>query len=154
MTADKCQALVDEAVSLDRTIAELQERLDAIKNDLILAARDLDGTRTDGGGLAVVIEGRECISRVVFPGPSLKASIKKTDKDFPKILALAGDVFQKLFRPSTSCKPVPDFRESARLLLDKDKAARLIRLCEKDSPPTVSFETTEKFGEEFFAAEK
>ena len=46
--------------------------------------------------------------------------------------------------PTISYKPVENFRTEAAALLPKAEANKLIKLCQTDSAPRVSFETTER----------
>jgi hypothetical protein len=41
-------------------------------------------------------------------------------------------------------KPVENFRDEAKALLAKAEANKLIKLCQTESAPRVSFETTER----------
>ena len=61
-----------------------------------------------------------------------------------KIKQLAGAVFSRLFIPTISFKPVEKFRDEAKALLAKAEANKLIKLCQTESAPRVSFETTER----------
>ncbi len=56
-----------------------------------------------------------------------------------KIRQLAGTVFSRLFIPTISLKPVENFREEAMALLAKTEANKLIKLCQTESAPRVSF---------------
>jgi hypothetical protein len=146
MNADARKEWIKEAITIARAVADMEERLAVIKATLVMEALkdENKGVATKGGGQSVTFAGEECVARVVFPGPSLAASVKNTDADFPKIVKAAGAHFRALFRPQTTCKPVADFRELAQQLLG-DKAPALIELLEKESKPTVSFEVTESF---------
>ena len=100
---------------------------------------------TDGGSLRWTAEGNGgCIARVNFPAPSLKSKIEGEGKAIEKIKQLAGAVFCRLFIPTIRFKPVEDFRDEAKTLLAKAEANKLIKLCQTDSAPRVSFETTER----------
>jgi hypothetical protein len=57
---------------------------------------------------------------------------------------VAGAVFSRLFIPTISFKPVENFRDEAKALLAKAEANKLIKLCQTDSAPRVSFETAER----------
>ena len=142
----KLQNLVTEAVSLDREISEQTERLKEIKAQLVEAAREHEDelVLTDGGGLRWTAEGHDgCIARVNFPAPSLKSKIDE-GKPIEKIKQLAGAVFSRLFIPTISFRPVENFREEAKALLAKAEANKLIKLCQTESAPRVSFETAER----------
>ncbi len=143
----KLQNLVTEAVSLDREISQHTERLKEIKAQLVEAAREREDelVPTDGGGLRWTAGGNDgCIARVNFPAPSLKSKIEGEGKAIEKIKQLAGAVFSRLFVPTISFKPVENFREEARTLLAKSEATKLIKLCQTESAPRVSFETAER----------
>jgi len=155
MNEKKIGELVRETVLLVQAISEMQERLEQNKAALVTEAqaRKSEGRKTEGGGLAVAFNGEDSMARVVFPGPKL-VSFRKTDAAYEKISAAAGTFFKMLFRPTTSYKPVKDFREEARLLLREGKQAEtLIELCEEKSAPTVSFEVVEKFVDDWPGAE-
>jgi hypothetical protein len=146
MTA-KLQNIVTEAVRLDREISEQTERLKALKAQLVEAAGEHENelAPTDGGGLRWTAEGKDgCIARVNFPAPSLKSKIEGEGKGIEKIKQLAGTVFSRLFIPTISFKPVENFREEANALLAKTEATKLIKLCQTESAPRVSFETAER----------
>jgi hypothetical protein len=143
----KIQNLVTEAVSLDREISDQTERLKEIKAQLVEAAREREDelVPTDGGGLRWTAEGNDgCIARVNFPAPSLKSKIDGEGKPIEKIRQLAGAVFSRLFIPTITFKPVENFRDEARALLAKTEANKLIKLCQSESAPRVSFETAER----------
>ncbi len=143
----KLQNLVTEAVSLDREISEQTDRLKELKAKLVEAAREHEDelVPTDGGGLRWTAEGNDgCIARVNFPAPSLKSKIDGEGKPIEKIKQLAGALFSRLFIPTISFKPVENFRDESRALLAKADANKLIKLCQTESAPRVSFETTER----------
>jgi hypothetical protein len=143
----KLQNLISEAVSLDREISDQTERLKEIKAQLVEAAREREDelVPTDGGGLRWTSEGNDgCIARVNFPAPSLKSKIDGEGKPIDKIKQLAGTVFCRLFIPTSTFKLVENFRDEARALLAKGEANKLIKLCQTESAPRVSFETTER----------
>ncbi len=143
----KLQNLVTEAVSLEREISEHTERLKELKAELVQAAHAHahEHTPTDGGGCRWTIEGTDgCIARVNFPAPAMKSKIEGEGKAIEKIRQLAGTVFSKLFVPTVVFKPIENFREEARTLLAKTDANKLIKLCQTESAPRVSFETAER----------
>lgn len=143
----KLQNLVTEAVSLDREIADQTERLKELKAQLVEAAREREDELmpTEGGGLRWSAEGNDgCIARVNFPAPTLKSKIEGEGKAIEKIKQLAGAVFNRLFIPTISFKPVENFRDEAKTLLAKTDATKLIKLCQTESAPRVSFETAER----------
>src|SRR4029453_6127452 len=147
MTDRNLKNLVTEAVTLDREINEKAERLKAIKAKLAETAgvNDPEPLRTEGGGTRWTVEGHDrCVARVNFPAPSLKAKIDGEGKAIEKIKRLAGALFSKLFVPTISFKPVSDFREETTALLAKADATKLIKLCQSDTTPRVSFETADR----------
>ena len=147
----KLQNLVTEAVSLDRKISEQTERLKEPKTQNIEAVREREHehTPTDGGGQRWTVEGTDgCIARVNFPAPTMKSKIEGEGKAIEKIKQLAGSAFSKLFVPAITFKPIEDFRVEARALLTKGDANKLIKLCQTESAPRVSFETTERVATE------
>ena len=147
MTDNILKSLVTQAVSLDREINEKSERLKKLKAELIAEARSRksDLSSTNGGGLRWTAEGSDsCIARVTFPAPTLKAKIDGQGKLFERIKNLAGSVFTNLFVPTTSYRPIEEFREEVIALLPKANAIGLINLCQSASAPRVSFETTER----------
>ena len=143
----KLKCLVTEAVSLDREISDQSERLKTLKAQLVEAAREREDelTPTDGGGLRWTVEGNDgCIARVNFPAPSLKSKIEGEGKAIEKIKQLAGAVFSSLFVPTICFKPVENFRDEAKAVMAKADANKLIKLCQSESAPRVSFETAER----------
>jgi hypothetical protein len=147
MTDRNLKNLVTEAVTLDREINEKAERLKAIKTKLVETARvhDHELLPTEGGGSRWTVEGHDgCIARVNFPAPSLKAKIDGEGKAIEKIKKLAGVLFSKLFVPTISFKPVANFRDEVSAMLAKADATKLIKLCQSDTTPRVSFETADR----------
>jgi hypothetical protein len=147
MTVRNLNNLVSEAVTLDREINEKSERLKELKSKLVETARihDHELLPTEGGGTRWTVEGHDgCVARVNFPAPSLKAKIDGEGKAIEKIKKLAGNLFSKLFVPTISFKPVSDFREETTALLAKADATKLIKLCQSDTTPRVSFETADR----------
>lgn len=150
MTENKLQALVMEAVELDREIAEKNERLKELKSALVTEAesREDEHVDTDGGGRAWTATAHDgCVARINFPAPTLKSKIDGEGKAIEKIRAASGKVFDRLFRPAVAYKPVDGFRDEAQALLGRD-AGKLIRLCQTESAPRVSFETKTAASEE------
>lgn len=145
MTESKLKSLVTEAVSLDREIAEKQDRLKELKSLIVAEAqqREEEHTPGDGGGSCWIAKANDgSAARVSFPVPSLKSKIDGEGKTIEKIRAASGKAFNVLFTPTISYKPVDDFRARAEAELDRG-AAKLIRLCQTESSPRVSFETKE-----------
>ena len=143
----KLKNLVTEAESLDREISEQTDRLKEIKALLVEAARERahEHTPTDGGGQRWTAEGSDgCIARVNFPAPTMKSKIEAEGKAIEKIKQLAGTAFTRLFVPTISYKPVENFREETKALVAKTNAGKLIKLCQTESAPRVSFETAER----------
>ena len=145
MTETKLKHLVTEAVGLDRTIREMEALLKDYKATIIAEAesRPEEHKPTEGGGTSLAFAGEDgSVASVAFPAPSLKAKIDGEGKAIEKIRAAAGRVFDRLFRPAVTYKPVDNFREEAGALLGKD-AGKLVKLCQSESAPRVSFETKE-----------
>lgn len=145
MTESRLKSLVAQAVSLDREIADKTEALKALKAELVQEAqsRPDEQVATDGGGTSITFAGHDgCVASVAFPAPTLKAKIDGEGKAIEKVKAVAGRVFDRLFRPAIAFRPVDNFREEAAALLGKD-ASKLIKLCQSESAPRVSFETKE-----------
>jgi hypothetical protein len=146
MTDQKLKHLVTHAVELDREIEEKQAELKAVKQTLIAEAesRPEEHSDTDGGGKSWTAEGTDGnVCRVSFPADSLKDKIAGEGKTIEKVKDFAGKFFNKLFQPSVSYTLVPNFRDEAKLLLG-GSATKLIKLCQKESSPRVSFETKDK----------
>jgi hypothetical protein len=146
MTPQKLRNIIAEAVSLDRQIAEQQNRLDEIKTLLKTEAetRTEEHGPTDGGGWSWISEGADgCVVRVTQEGPKLKSSIS-TDKDLAKVKELVANerLFGQLFLPKVSYKPIESFRDAAEQLLGK-AAAKLIKSITGKGSVRVSFETKE-----------
>lgn len=145
MIDTKLKQLVAEAVSLDREISLQQERLKGLKSQLVIEAQSRldEAAETEGGGKGITFQGLGGdIARVNIPAPALKAKIDGAGKPFQKIKSMAGKFFDSLFVPSVVYLPVDGFRAEASTLLGRD-AGRLIKLCETESRPRVSFETKE-----------
>lgn len=145
MNDTKLKSIVTEAVSLDRQIADLTDRLKTLKADLVTegALRIEEHTETSGGGSSWTVEGNDgCIARITFPARKLKSSIPGEGSAIAKIREAAGKFFAHLFHQVPAYKPVADFREVAAGYLGRD-AKKLIKLCESTSTPSVSFETKE-----------
>jgi hypothetical protein len=145
MTEQKLTELVNQAVALDQDIQALERKLAECKTLLIAEAksRPEEQQPTDAGGTSWTHHGLDdCIARVSFPAPTLKSKIDGDGKSAERIKASAGRFFSRLFTPAVSFRPIERFREEAAGLLGKD-AGKLIRLCESESKPRVSFETRE-----------
>lgn len=147
MTDRNLKNLVTEAVLLDREINDKSERLKELKSKLVETARvhDHELLPADGGGLRWTVEGHDgCVARVNFPIPTLKGKVDGEGKSIEKIKKLAGKLFNRLFVPTISFKPVSNFRDEAAALLEKGDANKLIKLCQSDTTPRVSFETADR----------
>lgn len=144
MNDSKLKSTVAKAVVLDRQRAEIDRELKKIKAQLINEAdtRIDEHTPTEGGGSTIRFDGADgCCATVSFPARTLKSSILVSSKPFEKIMELVEtNVFDRLFVHLGAYRPVDGFREEAEVLLGKD-AKRLIKLCESESSPRVSFET-------------
>ena len=145
MNEIKLRQLVAEAVSLDREISVQQERLKEMKARLVIEARSRldEADPTEGSGRAITFPGLNGdVARVNIPGPALKSRIESEGKVVERIRSVAGEYFESLFVPSVVYMPIACFRAEAEALLGSG-AARLIKLCETESRPRVSFETKE-----------
>lgn len=146
MNLNKITQKVTEAIALDREIAELTERLKAIKAELVKAADSdlMDKTVTDGGGWSVSFDGVDgSIARVTQPGQKLKASISGDSTNWEKIKAMLGRDANVFFKPVTNFAPCADFRKLIAANYSTTDERKLLKLVESNSSPTVSFETKE-----------
>ena len=147
MTNTQLKKLVTDAVALHREIATQNERLKAMKSDLIREARlhKKEFTLTDNGGSRWTASGADgCIARVNFPAPALLSLIDSESETFDHILALAGECMDELFESIYYLRPASNFREEAARSLPGREADKLIDLCQTTSSPRVSFETAEQ----------
>jgi len=139
---------VDKCVALEHNIAMLNAHLKAAKTELVAEARWREDEQKDipDGGAYVEFEGfNGCVAHVVFPKPSLKATIDKDSPVYTKIMALLSEEdFNAMFSPAPKYSLVQDFRAVAELTFDKTTARKLVKLCSTCSSPRVSFETKEK----------
>src|SRR6202012_1156624 len=130
--------LVAEAVRLDREIAAHQDQLKALKARLINEARV---RLEDSSENVIVFQGAEGdVARVNLPARTLKPRLEADGKAFEKVRAITGTSFGNLFQSVISYLSVEGFRHEAALLLGP-AAPRLIKLCETEGRPRVSFET-------------
>ena len=146
MTETQLKKLVNEAVSLHRTLTTYSERLKTLKADLIREAErhKEEFTITENGGSRWTAAGSDgCIARVNFPAPALLSHINTDDESFDKILALAGESLDDLFDSVHYLKPIADFRDEVAAALPRRAATQLIELCQVECSPRVSFETAE-----------
>jgi hypothetical protein len=167
MTTKQVASLVDEAIALDRQIADLETLLTQTKARLVTEAerllREREGPSRTGhqeatptlAGCSYTLHGAAGnVATVNFPKPKLisgfffqkpggqeKAFRMKESKlvELGPVRQLAGEAFGKLF--SQQYKPVKAFRDLCTALLGKREAAKLIEMCEEPSSPRVSFET-------------
>lgn len=146
MTKSEIETLVSTAIRKDRAIERLKEDLKTIKETLVAEAthHEDEFTKTEGGGCSWIAKGKgEEIARVTFPAKSLKKAFDPAVKTFDKIKTAAGKAFAKLFKEKKVYVTVENFRDEAKSELNGG-ASRLIKLCESDSNPSVSFEVVEK----------
>ncbi len=146
MTNAKIAKLVDEAILIDRTIQEGENRLKEIKEQLVsIAEADPENhVEGQGGGTSYTMDGTEgSIARISFPVPSLSSKIDPEKKTFSKIKDIAGRAFDSLFKPVLTYKLVDGFRDQAAALLERRDATALIKACSTQSKPRVAFETKE-----------
>jgi hypothetical protein len=146
MNPNKLMAKVTEAVSLDREIADMTERLKELKAELVKAADSdlMDKTDTEGGGWSVELAGTDgCIARVTQPAAKLKSAVDGESANWVKIKGIVGRLAEALFKPSMRYTPVEDFRKTAQAELSAPEARQVLKLMTSNSSPTVSFETKE-----------
>lgn len=144
MTDRRLEAMVDEAVALDRDISQKTEQLKALKAELIAEANHRDGDWEDAGaGKRWTAAGSDgSIARVNFPGPS----IGKFERGSPveaSVLSLLGEHVRKLLESKVTYHPVKSFRELLPALAGKATANKVLKLLETPNAPRVSFETKE-----------
>ena len=146
MTPEKLKVLVTRAVNLDRQIAQDQEELKSLKEQLATeaASRAEEATATEGGGTSLVFEGSEgAVARITVAGSTLKSSVKAEGRDIEKVKEAAGRHFSRLFETVLAYKPIAAFRDEAVSLLGAKDAGKLIKLCSNPGKTSVSFETKE-----------
>ena len=78
---------------------------------------------------------------MTYPADKLKDSINAASKDFIKIRQAAGEKFKHLFEAANYFQPVAGFRAKAVELLGALAGKKLIKLCESDNEPKISFES-------------
>lgn len=147
MNNSKLKIIVAEAVVLDRQKSEIEKRLKNYKQQLILEAqsREEEHVPTEGGGSSIRFEGADgCVAVVCFPARKLKSKIDAEGKVFDKVKTMLGNQVNRLFVPSVVYVPCEYFRDQAENILGRPDAGKLIKLCETESSPSVSFETADK----------
>jgi hypothetical protein len=146
--------LAGEALKLDQRIKRDQADLKKLKGLLIAEAAERPGEQlaTEGGGtrLDVPLPGGELV-RVTFPADALKDKIDPASKEGAKILERfvngskhAARTLRRYFSRQVVYRPLDDFRERVEQDFPPKVAESLIARCEKDSDPSVSFETAKK----------
>jgi hypothetical protein len=146
MKDTQLQILVAETIALDRDVKEKTELLKEKKTLLIHEAesRPDECSPTDGGGKSIEFKALNGESaRVTFPASELKSKIDGEGRTIEKVRTAAKAFFDRLFRPVLGYRPVDNFRDEAVSLLGRKDGGKLIDLCEKDSSPRVSFETSQ-----------
>ena len=147
MTPIKLAQKVTEAVALDQEITELTDQLKALKKELIAEAksREDEHTPTENGGAAWIARGTDgCVLRVTFPARTLKSMIDAETPAGAKLMALVQEVKaakDSLFTPVLRYAPIENFRSRVAEFFKPAAAGRIIKMCEIDSSPRVSFET-------------
>ena len=134
--------LVDAALREKLAVAEHEKKFKAIKAKLAALGvgwRD-EWEPTPGGGSSWIAQGTGFIARITYPADKLKEAIDASSKAFIPIRKMAGDAFKHLFEAANFYKPVAKFREKAVEILGREKGGKLIKLCESDNEPKVSFE--------------
>lgn len=144
---EQIQKLVDQAVALHREVATKTEQLKALKASLVQEARAHPGALlpTESGGKRWTVKGTDgCIARVNFPAAALLSEVEADCDRAKQIRAVAGETFRHLFTTVKIYQLVENFRAEAAALLPTKKAEALTSLCETESAPRVSFETTKR----------
>ena len=143
MRPKEVKNLVDRAFALHRDIAAKNEELRKCKTLLVLEAQ-LNSEHleeNESGGSRWMAHGTDgAKARVNFPAPGIIAEFEAGSDKAESISALAGDKFRRLFKSLTIFQPVSEFRERVEVLLSRRSAQELIRLCEVEITPRVSFE--------------
>jgi len=137
-------SIVDAAIKLDREIKDNTKRLNELKGQLITEStlHPEQHLATDGGGVSWIAKSSNGdLARVTFPADKLKDRIDPGTDAGAKLLAMVGRGWQRFFRREVVFKPLEDFRARVESAFDTKFAARLIKACESDSKPAVSFET-------------
>ena len=143
MNEKELQALVDDAVTLHREIAKKSEQLKALKAGLVQQARlNPDQIEaTESGGQRWAAKGSDgCIARVSFPASALISEVEAESDLASQLQAIAGGAFRRLFKAVKVFQPAENFRLEAASRLSAAKTKALMKLCEKDGAPRVSFE--------------
>lgn len=143
MNEQDLQTLVDNAVALHREIATKSEQLKALKAELVKEARRHPKAlvATESGGKRWTTKGSDgCLARVNFPAASLASEIDAQSDLAKQLHELAGDKFRRLFSTVKFYQLAENFRAEAAAVLPDSKADALVKLCENDSAPRVSFE--------------
>ena len=139
--------MVDDAVALHREIATKSEQLKALKANLVQQARLNPEAlvATESGGKRWSATGSDgCIARVSFPAAALISEIESDGEVTKQIQAIVGNHFRRLFTTVKFYQLIDDFRAQVGALLPKRKAEALLKLCEAESAPRVSFETAKR----------
>ena len=147
MNEKAIQQMVDTAIALHREIAAKTEQLKGLKANLIQEARSNPKAHmnTESGGKRWTANGSDgSIARVSFPAVALMPEIEADQEITRHAQLLAGDCFRHLFRTVKVYELASDFREQAAARLPAAKAKALIKLCEVESAPRVSFETAKR----------
>jgi len=145
MTDDKLKLFIREAVALDRLIRNKTAELAEIKDRLIREGelREDERTPTEGGGSSWTGAGADgCVARVTVPAPKLVSTISAESAKIAKLRELAGKWYDSLFEQKPAYKPIFMFRDAVRdALIPLANKGKIIKLCESQSAPSVSFET-------------
>jgi len=147
MTPTDLRQRVNLMIGLDREIKEKTSLLNSLKAEIITAApreeTDENWEKTPGGGCSWRIDADLGIARVTFPADRLKDKIDPHTKDGEKLWRrLTPRQVAALFELVTIWRPVASFRETlVEVIPDGRERKAVLRACESDSKPTVSFET-------------
>ena len=147
MKENEIRIMVDGAVALHREIATKSEQLKQIKASLVEQARlhpdSIIPTRS--GGKRWTAKGSDgCVARVSFPAAALISEFEAESTIEKQVHSVVGDNFRKLFRAVKLYQPVDGFRDRAAALLSSAQAQALLKFCENESTPRVSFETAKQ----------
>ena len=143
MKPKELKNLVDKAFALHREIAAKSEELRKCKTLLVLEAQINPQylEETENGGSRWIARGNTgALARINFPAPGIVSEVAAGSKKAEAISGIAGEKFRRLFKSVTAFQPVGEFRERVEDLLPHQAAEKLIRLCEVEITPRVSFE--------------
>jgi hypothetical protein len=143
----KIEALVAEAIALDREAALLEEKFKVVRKKLVDYAKlDKENqVKTEKGGLSWSARDDDGnLARVTFAARSLKEGIDLEGELTDKVRdVVPKGLFSELFVQATYYKLVDNFRERAAQLLEKPIAGQVVKLVTSKGKTNVGFETKE-----------